>query len=248
MKTAFMSYLKFSSVKYLIIITSLFLLNISTSDASNVGGVFGPTVNLGDKTFQYRAAYDSDTSELVQRVHYQQSLNDDVRLRGVIQARRTENSDVDVDFFQGELLWQLKNPQRNWQTAVRFDARIADQGRRGLVAATWTNNIKWSKTLSTTALVLGSIDVGPDSRSGLFLQTRVNLSKKLNDVWKLNGELFSVYGSTADFNSFDEQTHQFGPSVSAKIGGGWSVLSGILFGVNSSSPDENLRFWLTKGF
>lgn len=230
------------------IIVTMSLLWAFNGHATNVGGVFGPTVTEGGKTFQYRGAYDPDTEELVQRIHYQQALNSNVRIRGVLQARRTDNSDLDVDFFQGELLWQLKNPKENWQHAVRFDARVADAGRRGLVSATWTNKVNWSKTLSTTALILGSIDVGPDSRSGVFLQTRINLSKKINDVWQVNGELFSAYGSTADFNSFDEQNHQIGASVTAKLGSGWSVLSGVLFGANSASADENFRFWFTKGF
>jgi len=220
----------------------------SLSYASNVGGVFGPVVNEGDKTFQYRGAYDPDSSAFVQRIHYQQALNDDVRLRGVFQARKTEESDVDFDFFQGELQWQLKDVSKNWKHAVRFDARIADRGRRGLIGATWTNQFKLSDTLSSTALILGTVDVGSNSRSGVFLQTRANLSKKLNDRWKVNAEIFSAYGSTSDLRGFSEQTHQIGPSVSGKLDAGWSVFSGVLFGANSSSPDESYRFWLTKSF
>jgi len=232
----------------LIILMAFTLADISFSHASNVGGVFGPVVNKGDKTFQYRGAYDPDTEELVQRIHYQQSLNDDVRLRGVLQARRTDSSNLDFDFFQAEVLVQLQDINRKWKHAVRFDARISDQNRRGLVALTWTNQYKWSDTLSTTALVLGSVDVGNDSRSGVFLQTRANLSKTLNDRWKLSGEWFSSYGSTSDFNDFDEQVHQIGPALNGKLGSGWSVTLGALFGATDASPDENLRFWLTKGF
>lgn len=220
----------------------------SQVNASNVGGVFGPVVSAGDRTFQYRGAYDPDTEQFVQRVHYQQSLNDDVRLRGVLQFRRTDDSDLDFDFFQGEYLWQLKDVSKSWQHAVRFDVRIADGGRRGLAATTWTNRLTLSDKWSATALILGSVDVGPDSRSGLFLQTRANVSRKINDRWRVNAELFSSYGSTSDLLSFDEQVHQIGPAISGKLGNGWSVFSGALFGATDASPDESLRFWLTKGF
>jgi len=216
------------------------------SYASNVGGVFGPTVNEGDQTFQYRSAYDVDSEQFVQRIHYQHSLNDDFRLRGVIQARKTDESDVDYDFFQGELLWQLDDISSTWSHGLRFDFRITDDDRPDLFALTWTNKLHWSKDWSTTALILGSTDIGSDSRSGVFLQTRADIIRKLSTRWGLGVELFSTYGSTADFASSDEQVHQIGPALKAKLGDGWSLFAGILFGLTDASQDENLRLWITK--
>ena len=214
--------------------------------ASNVGGVFGPIVNEGDKTFQYRAAYDPDSNQFVQRFHYQQALNDDVRLRGVVQARKTDQSDLDYDFFQGELLWQLDDNSSVWNRALRFDFRITDDGRPGLVAATWTNRINWSEKWNSTALILGSVDIGSGARSGVFLQTRADIVRKLNSKWSVGAEVFSSYGSTTGFGSFDDQSHQIGPTVKAKLGNGWSFFSGVLVGLSDSAQDENVRLWFTK--
>ena len=244
MKHCTPAYLKRSLLKGLVL--PLSLMAVSQSYAGNVGGVFGPTVNEGDRTFQYRGGYDIDSEQFVQRLHYQHSLNDDVRLRGVIQARRTDESDVDYDFFQGELLWQLKENSSTWDHALRFDFRITDDGRPGLLAATWTNRINWSTKWNSTALVLGSVDVGSGSRSGVFLQTRADIVRKIDSKWSVGAELFSSYGSTTDFSDFDEQSHQIGPTLKGKLGNGWSFFSGVLIGITDSSQDENLRFWLTK--
>ncbi len=225
----------------------LVLIFTQQSHASNVGGVFGPGVRAGDQSLQYRGAYDPDNNDFVQRLHYQQSLNDNVRLRGVLQARKTENSDVDFDFFQGELQWQLEGSD-TWQHAVRVDARIRDQGRVGSVGVNWANQFKLSPRLDARAIVLGLVEIGDAARSGVFLQTRASVSHKLNDRLRLSAELFSDYGSSSDFKSFDEQTHQVGPALSGKIENGWSFFSGVLLGANSASPDTSLRFWLTKTF
>ena len=86
----------------------------------NTGGVFGPVVNDGHRSAQYRAAYDFDTYGLAQRVHYQQAINGDLMWRVLVQARKTADSRVDTDFVQGELFWQLPDPNPRWQHAVRF--------------------------------------------------------------------------------------------------------------------------------
>ncbi len=215
--------------------------------ASNVGGVFGPGIAEGDRSFQYRAAYDPDSSAFVQRVHYQHALNSSLRLRGVFQARKTDESDVDFDFFQGEAQWQLKGSD-NHKHALRLDLRIRDEGRNGNIGINWTNEFKLSPKLSARAIVLTLIDVGSEARSGVFLQTRASLSHKLNSKLRLSAELFSAYGSTTDFNSFDEQTHQIGPALSGKLANDWSFFSGVLIGATDASPDTNFRLWISKSF
>lgn len=223
------------------------LITSQTVSASNVGGVFGPGVTEGDRSFQYRGAFDPDNNDFVQRIHYQQALNSDLRLRGVLQARKTDESDVDFDFFQGELQWQLKGSSAH-KHALRLDLRVRDQGRNGNIGVNWTNEFKLSPTLSARAIVLTLVDVGSEARSGVFLQTRASLSHKLNDKLRLSAELFSNYGSTADFRSFDEQTHQIGPAVSGKLGKDWSFFSGVLVGATDASPDSSLRLWISKSF
>lgn len=218
-----------------------------TSFASNVGGVFGPGVTQGDQSAQYRGAYDPDNNNFVQRIHYQHALNDDVRLRGVFQARKTADSDVDFDFFQGELQWQLKGSAKR-QQAVRLDVRIRDRGRVGSLGLNWTNQFTLSPTLSARAIVLAAVEVGNGARSGVLLQTRSSLTHKLNKRFSVSAELFSEYGSSTDFDSFDDQIHQIGPALSGKLADDWSFFSGVLVGATDASPDTSLRLWLSKSF
>ena len=60
-------------------------------------------VNEGHKSAQYRTTCKLDTEGVSQRVHYQQAINGYLMWRGLVSARKTADSDVDMDFIQAEL-------------------------------------------------------------------------------------------------------------------------------------------------
>ncbi|MEL7104098.1 MAG: hypothetical protein AAGL97_16220, partial [Pseudomonadota bacterium] len=109
-------------MRYALMATA-FVVSTPTALAQNTGGIFPPIVNEGHKSAQYRVAYNPDTEGLSQRVHYQQAINGDVMWRGLVSARKTDDSDVDVDFIQAELFWELSDDDDDWKTGFRFDAR-----------------------------------------------------------------------------------------------------------------------------
>jgi hypothetical protein len=76
----------------------LLLAATPTALAQNTGGIFSPIVNEGHKSVQYRVTYDPDTDGISQRVHYQQAINGNLMWRGLVSARKSNESDVDFDF------------------------------------------------------------------------------------------------------------------------------------------------------
>lgn len=216
--------------------------------AQNTGGIFPPMVNEGHKSAQYRVTYNPDTEGLSQRVHYQQAINGDLMWRGLVSARKTEDSDVDFDFIQAELFWEFSDDDDAWKTGLRFDARIRDDDRPGLLGVHWTNQFPISETWNGRFVALSAIDIGDDARDGVFLQTRGNVFTRLDSGQTVGVELFNSYGSTDDIQDFDDQNHQIGPFASFPVSNEWSLFTGALFGLTDASADAELRLWITRGF
>lgn len=216
--------------------------------AQTTGGVFGPDVREGHRSFQYRAAYDPDDDRLAQRIHYQQALNGDFMLRGIVQARETADSKFDFDFFQAELFWDLYQGSSGYRSGFRFDARIRSDGRPGRLGLNWMNLWSLGNGYSARFIILSGVDIGGGASDGIGIGTRANFTRRMSSGLNIGAEMFSSYGSTGDFADFDEQLHQLGPVISRQLDNGWSVLGSFLFGVTGVTPDRNLRFWVGRSF
>jgi hypothetical protein len=215
--------------------------------AGNTGGIFGPVVNGGHQSIQYRNAYDPDNHNFNQRLHYQRATSDDVMVRGLVQTKKTPQSTNDLDFFQAELFWQLEDVTPRWQQGFRFDARVGAENRPHQIGINWMHDVTLSPTLLARFLMLGSKQLGSHAQSGVTFQARSSLNYQLTDDWVLSFEVFSNLGTTGKFNGLSNQTQQVGPAIIGNLGK-WQLFAGVLSGVTSSSPNNSFRFWLTKQF
>jgi hypothetical protein len=231
-----------------IAIFSLALFATPMAAAQNTGGIFSPVVNDDHRSAQYRVTYNPDTEGLAQRAHYQQSINGDLMWRGLVSARKTSDSDVDFDFVQAELFWELSDDDDRWKRGLRFDARIRDDDRPGLLGMHWTNQFPVTDKWNARIVALSAIDVGDDARDGVFLQTRGNVFTRLDTGQTVGVEVFNSYGSTDDFRDFEEQSHQIGPFASFPVAEDWSLFTGALLGLTDASADAELRLWVVRGF
>ena len=231
-----------------ILIAGALTMTAPISVAQNTGGIFPPMVNDGHKSAQYRVTYDPDSEGLSQRAHYQQAINGDLMWRGLVSARKTTDSDVDFDFIQAELFWELSDDDDAWKTGLRFDARFRDDSRPGLLGVHWTNQFPIGEHWNGRFVALSAVDVGDDARDGVFIQTRGNLFTRLDSGQTVGVELFNAYGSTDNVLDFDDQNHQIGPFASFPVADDWSLFTGALFGLTDASADAELRLWVTRSF
>jgi len=220
------------------------------TSAQNTGGVFPPNVTAGHRSFQYRASVDPENSEgetsFAHRLHYQQAFNDTFMWRLRAQARKTEKSNNDFDFLQAELFWEFNNDNPNYRSGVRFDARVRDEGRPSQFGVNWTHRFFLKDNWGARLVLLTSRQFGSDASSGINLQTRGRIDKRLSNGHTLGVEIFNNYGNTGNINSFDEQRHSLGPVYSFPAGRGWSIASRSLFGITGSSADFELSVAATK--
>ena len=223
-------------------------LSMTPAFAQNTGGVFGPVVNEGHKAAQYRITFDPDSDNWAQRLHYEQSLNGDVMVRGIVQTRETPSSELDFDFLQGELFWELATNSDAWKTGLRFDARYRNDDRPEIFNINWMNQFQLAPNLSARALLLTNVEVGDQARDGVFLQSRFNLTHRFPSRASVGVEVFNSYGSTDKFRKLREQSHQIGPFATVPLADEWDIFVGALFGVTQATPDTNLRLWVTRVF
>lgn len=226
-----------------------------SADAQTVGSVFGPGVDEGERQWEYRIGiapdegFDGDAA-INQRLHYQHALNDSVRLRGIIQGANSNQGDLEFRFVQGEILWQVieKTPNGN-QGGFRFDFRLneGDDGANQF-GLNWTSQLDLDNGWHLRGLVLFDADVGDRARDGIFVETRVSASRKLDNGLRVSLDSFNDYGNTdAGFGSFDDQQHLLGPTVSGPIGDqGWGWYAGALFGLSESASDSEFQFRIAK--
>lgn len=231
-----------------VIVSGILAASAMPAMAQNTGGIFPPMVNEGHKSAQYRVTYNPDTEGLSQRVHYQQAINGDLMWRGLVSARKTADSDVDFDFVQAELFWEWSDDEDSWKRGMRFDARIRDDGRPGLLGVHFTNQFPISESWNGRFVALSAIDIGDDARDGVFLQTRGNVFTKLDSGHTVGVELFNSYGSTDDIQDFEDQSHQIGPFASFPVAEDWGLFTGALFGLTDASADAELRLWISRSF
>ena len=235
-------------------VVSLALVSAPLAGAQNVGGVFGPVVKEGDRSFQYRAAFspsqDGGADRFVHRIHYQHALSDSLRWRVVAQGSDVETGDLEGNFVVGELHWQFLDAKEDgWSSAFRLDGRLSegDDGAH-LVGLNWTSQVPLTEDLSFIGVVLLAEELGDRARDGTFAQTRASLTYTLENKNKIGVEMFNVHGDLGDLQALDEQNLTVGPTFSTKLNEDWSLFAGAQFGLTDSARDADFRLWFGRSF
>lgn len=224
------------------------VLSCCPAQAQNVGAVFGPDVTRGETATEYRIAWAPEGDAVRQRIHFEHAISDNLRPRLVVQGSSGPGNSFDVDFMQGELFWQLTADGQKYETGFRFDARIPLSGGPGGIGANWTNQLNLGGGWNARAVVLTAVDIGDGRRNGIFLQSRFRLAKQLSGRLSIAGELYDYYGSTSGLSRSSDQLHQIGPIAHVKIGHGFVLSGGALFGLTQATANHELRLWIGKSF
>ena len=135
--------------------------------SQNTSGVFGPVIDEGESGWEYRATYDPDTEGLTQRFHYQRALNGQLRWRGILQVRKTDDSDFDLDYLRGELVWQVTPDDQKYQSGFRFEARYRFNERPGAATVHWINQWKHFDSWTTRFILGATQEIGNDPEDGI---------------------------------------------------------------------------------
>lgn len=230
------------------------IISCSLAHAQATTNVFNPIVNPELQGVEYRAAFvpedGNKASRFRQRIHYQRPSHENLRWRGVIQGSDTINGGFDLEFFQAELQWQIRNSNAHgWDSALRFDARISeDKVNPNRIGVNWSNQFNFAERWQARAIFLTAKDLGNRKKSGVLIRTWSQLRYRLLNGSTIALEMFNSYGRTPSFGSFENQKHHIGPLYSGRLSNGLSYNLGMRFGVSQASSDVDLRFYLSKSF
>ena len=231
-----------------------FLAFAPTAYSQNTGGVFGPEVTPNSRALEWRTSVapgsDGRSDRIASRLHYQQTVSDDLRLRAVLQGadEPAAGSDFDFDFLQLEAQWQfLEDEKDGWDSALRLDLQLAE-GRADLLGLNWTSDVILGGPWRARTVLLTAIQLGSQRADGLFLQTRTSLSYALGSGTQLQLQSFNIYGSTDGFGDFSDQNHALGPAVAGKFGRKWSYEASLLFGLTNATADTDFRLFISRSF
>ena len=224
------------------------LLTLSNSTSANTAGVFPPVVQEGHRSLQYRVTLNPDTGAFGTRLHYQESLNDDVMLRGIVHASESATGHSKVDFVQAELFWDLDEDTDRLRHGFRFDARARGRGEPSSVSVNYALQYSVSPQWQARLAVLNTRSFGGKANTDIQFQARSQLSYRASQAVSLNLEYYSQLGAIDNFNPWKNQKHQIGPSVNWRVANGWTLYGGFLSSMNNSSPDTVYRMWVTKAF
>lgn len=226
----------------------------NSANAQATTNVYSSVVNPDLKGIEYRAAFvpedENITSRFRHRLHYQRPFHENLRWRTVIQGSDTINGDLNLDFFQAELLWQIRNSTvHGWDSALRFDTRISRDGvNPDRIGVNWSNQFNLNDRWQARAIFLTAKDLGDHKRRGVLIRTWTQFRYRLQSGSTFALEMFNSYGRTHSFGSSERQKHQIGPLYSGRFNNGINYNLGILFGLSDAATDMDLRFFLSKTF
>ena len=227
------------------ILTPVFLLTIATTSFATTATVFSPDVNEGDRSFEYRMSYipeDTPVPDIFsQRLHFQYAFDGALRARLVANHRSIDGRSLDYRSTRLEVQWQYReNEVHDWDAALRFDAEIGDESP-DRIRLVWTAQRNFGAGWQLRGNALVGREFGSNGASGVTLETRAQVTKRIGSGKRLGLELFSDLNSTGNVGHYSDQEHKLGPIFKADIGSKWTLNAGYLFGISDAADNGDWR-------
>ena len=222
------------------------VLTLSTASWGNTAGVFPPVVNEGHRSMQYRITIDPDSGAWGTRLHYQQSLDHSVMLRGIIHGSENALGHSTFDFAQAELFWDLGDDSDKFRHGFRFDARVQNGSKPSLLSANYGARYQFNDAWHGRVAILNTRAFGGGADNDIRLQARALIGFQATSALSFNVEHYSQLGKLGHIAAWNKQRHQFGPSFNWRVDLQWMVSGGILSSLNDGSPNSVYRFWVTR--
>lgn len=213
---------------------------------ANTSSVFSPDVSAGDRSFEYRSSFepgeDGGPDVLAHRLHYQQSLNEQTRLR-LIGTLSDKDQGLEYRYTRFELQHQFhEDEQAGFDSAIRFELQIAEgDDTPSRVRLAWTGKVDATPRWQLRANFLTGKQFDSGARSGMLLETRWQATYKLDNGVRVGLEMFNDLNTTADFGSFNEQEHTLGPILKFGIAKGWKAEASYHAGLSDDASDDTFR-------
>lgn len=216
--------------------------------AQSTGGVTGPKIAPNDRAVEFRIAYDPDSGRFAQRLHYQQAVSRDWRLRAIV-VQDFRDGDFRFRNVTLQAHYQFQRAARGWNAGLQFQGVIPTGNRGpGQARLAWANSLDIAGGGEFRFAAYAARPIGDAAPPGIFLETRTEASFPTGHGTRLGVLSFNEWGSTAGFGALAEQSHRVGPLVRWSGEGGLGLEASVQLGLTRDAPDNVLRLFVTKRF
>lgn len=216
------------------------------ADGVAIGKVYDPYVQLLEREVEYRSLFIQDNDgafdgDQLHRIGYGQALADRWFGEAYILGSRTDGDELDVDAFELELKRQLTEQGEygsDWGLLFELERNtelnVWEFANTLIVAHDWG---RWTGTANLSLIYETGAAFDAEWETQLKAQLKYRRAAELEPALELH---------------IGEETRGIGPLLTGvwRIGNGDKLLweSGIIFGVDSVTPDINLKFNLEYEF
>lgn len=212
--------------------------------AQTTGLVVGPKVDPADRSFEYRIASAPREDRLNQRIHYQHSVSDRLRLRAGAVFNDGGNGEQRFRSLLLESHYQFRKRAKGWNSGLQFQGVVPDGGDGpGRARLAWANSLDVAEAWELRLVGLAGREFGDRARDGVVLETRASATRVIGGSLNFGVHSFNDYGATGDVPAVSAQDHSIGPVLAGRAGDFIFQLD-ALFGLTERAPDANLRFLL----
>jgi hypothetical protein len=214
--------------------------------AQNTSSVSGANIVAGQTELGYRAAYaiedGGDADAFAHRLHYQQALDEDWRVRAII-LQSDRGGEFEVRSVQLEVQKQFVEgaDHHGWNSAIRVDGLIpTEDDRPGRARIGWLNGLDLGRKWQVRANLYLAREIGENARRSLMVEARAEATYKLPSGTRIGLQSFNT-ARTADLFA---QRRQLGLVVKGKLTESLSYETGALFGLSADASDAEFRLFL----
>ena len=230
------------------ILIPVFLLAFATSSFATTASVFSPDVTEGDRSFEYRMSYIPEDRSIPDifshRLHFQYAFDGGLRTRLVVNQRSLDGRSLEYRSTRLEVQWQYRESETHvWDAALRFDAEFGDESADRL-RIVWTGQRNFGAGWQIRGNALVGREFGSLGASGVTLETRAQVTRRIGSGKRLGLEFFSDLNSTADVGHYSDQEHKLGPIFKTNIGSKWTLNAGYLFGISDDADNGDWRLMI----
>lgn len=227
----------------------------STALAQSISAVPSPDIVANERSFEYRAAYglfdDGGADAFAHRLHYQQSLGNDWRVRVVLQQGQRGDAALKTQSVAVQFFTQFLESEATggWDSGLRFDGFVpVENGRPGRARILWLNSLDVNADFQLRSNIVLGREFGDNARDGFSVEFREEATWRIRDDLRLGAQAFHNLNTTARFGSFNEQRHQIGPMLRWKATKAVKVDAGVLLGASRAAADADFRIFATYSF
>jgi hypothetical protein len=222
--------------------------------AQNISGVSGADVKAGDTSIQYRAGFsaedDGAEEAFAHRLHLQHSFDDSWFGRVIVFQGKRGSAPLTTRSVGLEFVRQFVESENSggWDSAIRVDGLIPVERMPGRARIAWLNTVELNDRWEVRGNIYLSRAFGDAAADGLSIETREEATYKLDSGVRIGAQMFNNFNTTAHFGGFDEQRHQAGPVLKAKLADRVKLEAGALFGLSRAASDADFRVFLNYSF